>query len=116
MCNLRLLIIDVVHILPSGLHVPDDSRFLEFCHNVVSNDDHVSNDFLEFCLDCVSSDLRFLEFGLDHVSNDLRFLEWKWYSLKCLPSGFQPKELVELNLQDSQIEYLWEGVKVILFF
>uniref|UniRef100_A0A2N9HJ52 C-JID domain-containing protein n=1 Tax=Fagus sylvatica TaxID=28930 RepID=A0A2N9HJ52_FAGSY len=157
MCNLRLLIIDVVHILPSGLdHVYDDrSRFLEFCHdnifdedrvsmgflencvsrcfnddhvfndfrflefclNRVSNGDHVSNDFLEFCLDRVfnddhvSNDLRFLEFNLDHVSNDLRFLEWKWYSSKCLPSGFQPNELVELNLQYSQIEYLWEGVK-----
>jgi Leucine-rich repeat (LRR) protein len=56
-------------------------------------------------------ELHILPSGLDHVSNDLRFLQWKWYSSKCLPSGFQPQELVELNLQYSQIEYLWEGVK-----
>jgi hypothetical protein len=56
-------------------------------------------------------EVHILPSGLDHVSNDLRFLQWNWYSSKCLPSGFQPNELVELSLQYSQIEYLWEGVK-----
>jgi len=54
--------------------------------------------------------------GLNHLPNDLRFLDWFGYSSKVLPSSFQPKELVELNLQFSEIKYLWEGVKVILFF
>ena len=54
--------------------------------------------------------------GLNHLPNDLRFLDWFGYSSKVLPSSFQPKELVELNLQFSEIKYLWEEVKVILFF
>ena len=53
--------------------------------------------------------------GLNHVSNGPRFLQWIGYSSESLPSSFQPKELVELNLQSSKIKYLWEGVKVILF-
>ncbi|XP_030957492.1 disease resistance protein TAO1-like isoform X1 [Quercus lobata] len=65
MCNLRLLIIDNVHILK----------------------------------------------GLNHLSNKLRLLDWHGYSSKCLPSRFQSKELVELELQFSKIEYLWRGVK-----
>ena len=70
MCNLRLLIID-------NVHIPN---------------------------------------GLDHLSNELRFLEWRGYSSKCLPSSFQPKELVELKLWFSKLEYLWIGVKVIFLF
>ncbi|XP_030964564.1 TMV resistance protein N-like [Quercus lobata] len=49
--------------------------------------------------------------GLNHVSNGPRFLQWIGYSSESLPSSFQPKELVELNLQSSKIKYLWEGVK-----
>ncbi|XP_030964557.1 TMV resistance protein N-like [Quercus lobata] len=49
--------------------------------------------------------------GLNHVSNGPRFLHWIGYSSESLPSSFQPKELVELNLQSSKIKYLWEGVK-----
>ncbi|KAL4598414.1 hypothetical protein ACB092_11G058300 [Castanea dentata] len=49
--------------------------------------------------------------GLNLVSNTLKFLQWIGYSSKSLPSSFQPKELVELNLQSSKIKYLWEGVK-----
>ncbi|XP_065619202.1 probable WRKY transcription factor 19 [Quercus suber] len=48
---------------------------------------------------------------LNHLPNSLRFLDWFGYSSKCLPSSFQPKEIVELNLQYSEIKYLWEGVK-----
>ncbi|XP_050252990.1 TMV resistance protein N-like isoform X2 [Quercus robur] len=65
MCNLRLLIID-------NVHIPN---------------------------------------GLNHLSNELRLLEWHGYSSKCLPSRFQSKELVELKLQFSKIEYLWRGEK-----
>jgi len=70
MCNLRLLIID-------NVHIPN---------------------------------------GLNHLSYKLRLLEWRGYSSKCLPSKFQSKELVELKLRFSKIEYLWRGVKVIMFF
>ena len=54
--------------------------------------------------------------ALNHVPNSLRHLSWNRCSLNCLPSSFQPKELVGLDLWDSKLKYLWEGAKVIWFF
>ena len=53
---------------------------------------------------------------LDYLSNNLRYLIWDDYSSKCLPSSFQPEKLVNLTLQWSKMEYLWEGIKVISSF
>ena len=50
------------------------------------------------------------------VPNQLRHLSWDYCPLKCLSSSSQPKELVQLDLKDSRIEYLWEGVMVIILF
>ena len=54
--------------------------------------------------------------ALDFAPNSLKYLSLDYSSLKCLPSSFQPKELVHLDLPFSKFEYLWEGEKVILFF
>nr|POE62058.1 disease resistance protein rps6 [Quercus suber] len=48
--------------------------------------------------------------ALNHVPKDLRYLPWSFCSLKCLPSSFQPKKLVQLDLRCSKFEYLWEEV------
>ncbi|XP_050253693.1 disease resistance protein Roq1-like [Quercus robur] len=50
---------------------------------------------------------------LNRDPNELRYLERECYSLKCLPSGLPPKELVQLDLKYSRIKYLWEGVKIL---
>lgn len=42
----------------------------------------------------------------------LRLLRWPSYPNKCLPSGFQPEYLVELNMSGSNLQKLWEGTKV----
>jgi hypothetical protein len=64
--------------------------------------------------------LRLLIIHYEHIPNnfnhDLNFFELFGYSPNCLTSSFQPKELVELDLWSSKIKYIWEGVKVILFF
>ena len=63
--------------------------------------------------------LRLLIIHYEHPNNlkdDLSFFELFGYSPNCLPSSFQPKELVELDLWSSKIKYIWEGVKVISFF
>ena len=44
----------------------------------------------------------------------LRYLHWEGYSLKSLPSNFDGENLIELNLQHSNIEHLWQGKKVVL--
>lgn len=42
----------------------------------------------------------------------LRLLHWKEYPSKCLPPTFRPEYLVELNLEGSHLEYLWQGSQV----
>ncbi|XP_034680298.1 disease resistance protein RPV1-like [Vitis riparia] len=44
-------------------------------------------------------------------SDYLRYLHWEGYSLKSLPSNFDGENLIELNLQHSNIEHLWQGKK-----
>ncbi|KAL0643978.1 hypothetical protein Bca4012_042268 [Brassica carinata] len=41
----------------------------------------------------------------------LRLLEWKAYPNKCLPPTFHPEYLVKLDMQGSQLEYLWQGTQ-----
>ena len=50
------------------------------------------------------------------VPNQLRHLSWHYCPAKCLSFSSQPVELVHLELRYSKLEYLWEGVMVILFF
>ncbi|KAK0599679.1 hypothetical protein LWI29_007561 [Acer saccharum] len=47
--------------------------------------------------------------GLSNLSGKLRSLIWYGFPLTTLPSNFNPKNLVELNLRDSNLERLWEG-------
>ncbi|CAN6720180.1 unnamed protein product [Malus baccata var. baccata] len=44
---------------------------------------------------------------------ELRCLSWAGYPLKSLPSNFQFKNLVDLNMQYSRIERLWEGTQML---
>ncbi|TYI58411.1 hypothetical protein E1A91_D11G356100v1 [Gossypium mustelinum] len=46
---------------------------------------------------------------LKYLSNKLRLLEWTGYLLRCLPSSFQPNNLVALLLPYSHIKQLWKG-------
>ncbi|TXG66629.1 hypothetical protein EZV62_007904 [Acer yangbiense] len=50
--------------------------------------------------------------SLDYLSNELRFLKWHEYPLYTLPSTFEPKKLVKLDMSYSNIKYLWKGKKV----
>lgn len=50
--------------------------------------------------------------GLESFSNKISYLEWIRYPLKSLPSNFCPKKLVELQIPESHVEKLWDGVQV----
>ncbi|KAB2602551.1 TMV resistance protein N-like [Pyrus ussuriensis x Pyrus communis] len=41
------------------------------------------------------------------LPNSLRYLYWYKYPLKCLPSNFSPKNLVELHMPSSKVKKLW---------
>ncbi|OMP05536.1 hypothetical protein COLO4_08784 [Corchorus olitorius] len=46
---------------------------------------------------------------LTYLPNVLRYFHWDCCPLKSLPSNFNPHNLVELLLPDSNIEQLWDG-------
>ena len=51
--------------------------------------------------------------SLDFLSSELGYLHWGKYPFTCLPSSFQPDNLVELILPHSNITQLWKGTKVL---
>ncbi|XP_018506760.2 disease resistance protein RPV1 [Pyrus x bretschneideri] len=46
-----------------------------------------------------------------YLSHELRYLVWHGCPLKSLPSNFNPNNLVDLDIQFSNIQQLWEGTK-----
>ncbi|KAG7543923.1 Toll/interleukin-1 receptor homology (TIR) domain [Arabidopsis thaliana x Arabidopsis arenosa] len=48
----------------------------------------------------------------DQMWRQLRLLEWWGCSMRCMPSNFYAKNLVELRMPDSHLEKLWEGAQV----
>ncbi|XP_038889439.1 TMV resistance protein N-like [Benincasa hispida] len=53
----------------------------------------------------------YLSEELQYLSDQLRFLNWHGYPLKCLPSNFNPTNLLELELPNSSIQHLWTTSK-----
>ncbi|PON91046.1 TIR-NBS-LRR-like protein [Trema orientale] len=53
----------------------------------------------------------YLPQGLESLPDDLRLLYWNNYPVKSLPSAFSPHNLVELDMPNSQVEQLWNGVQ-----
>lgn len=54
--------------------------------------------------------------GLLSLPDALRYFHWERYPLKSLPTTFSAENLVELNMPNSQVEQLWNGVQVCLLF
>ncbi|XP_033146826.1 disease resistance-like protein DSC2 [Brassica rapa] len=46
--------------------------------------------------------------GLKFRASKLKFLEWYRFPLTCFPREFQPRRLVKLMMEDSNLEKLWE--------
>nr|AXU93668.1 RPP4/RPP5-like protein [Arabidopsis thaliana] len=49
--------------------------------------------------------------GIVYFPRKLRLLEWEFCPLKSLPSNFKAEYLVELIMQDSELEKLWDGTQ-----
>ena len=74
--------------------------------------DKMDNLRILFFHDVDGSNKVHLPYGLNCFPNELRILHWHGYPLRALPSNFDPKKLVKLDLSNSNIEQLWEGTKV----
>ncbi|KAB2623114.1 TMV resistance protein N-like [Pyrus ussuriensis x Pyrus communis] len=53
--------------------------------------------------------------AVDYLPNNLRFVDWPECPLKSLPPNFNPKNLVLLNMRNSQITGFREGFKFVGF-
>ncbi|KAG7543766.1 Toll/interleukin-1 receptor homology (TIR) domain [Arabidopsis thaliana x Arabidopsis arenosa] len=55
------------------------------------------------------SDKLYLPQGLNNLPRKLRLIEWSRFLMKCLPSNFCTKYLVELRMWNSKLQNLWQG-------
>ncbi|CAL9224417.1 unnamed protein product [Arabidopsis halleri] len=55
------------------------------------------------------SDKLYLPQGLNNLPRKLRLIEWSRFPMKCLPSNFCTKYLVELRMWNSKLQNLWQG-------
>ncbi|XP_010419679.1 PREDICTED: probable disease resistance protein RPP1 [Camelina sativa] len=49
--------------------------------------------------------------GLNYLSRKLRILHWSYFPMTCLPSIVNVEFLIELTMDNSKLEMLWEGIK-----
>ncbi|KAF8118181.1 hypothetical protein N665_0006s0174 [Sinapis alba] len=49
--------------------------------------------------------------GLNYLSHKLRLLDWKYFPMTCFPCDVNLEFLVELVMDHSKLEKLWEGTK-----
>ncbi|XP_010434750.1 PREDICTED: disease resistance protein RPP5-like [Camelina sativa] len=55
----------------------------------------------------------YLPQGLVYLPRKLRLLIWNNFPLKSFPSNFKAEFLVELEMEDSKLEKLWEGTQAL---
>ncbi|XP_020874571.1 probable disease resistance protein RPP1 isoform X1 [Arabidopsis lyrata subsp. lyrata] len=59
------------------------------------------------------NDKLYLPQGLNNLPRKLRILEWSHFPMKCLPSNFCTKYLVQLCMGYSKLQNLWQGNQVL---
>ncbi|TYI58400.1 hypothetical protein E1A91_D11G355100v1, partial [Gossypium mustelinum] len=99
-------------------HVLTKNTATEVIEGMIIDNKRESSKMLNLCADTFSKmkNLRLLKVlcqtncdDLKYLSNELRLLYWTGYLLRCLPSSFQPNNLVALLLPYSRIKLLWKG-------
>ena len=80
-------------ILMNSLANMKELRFLQMYAPIVSEDEVSNWNFDEASL---------------HLPNALRFLRWNGYPFSSLPKTFQAKNLVGLEMRDTNIVQLWD--------
>lgn len=51
--------------------------------------------------------------SFEHVFEGLRWFGWHYYPLKYLPANFSPQNLAAIDMQFSDINRLWQGIKML---
>ena len=50
--------------------------------------------------------------SMNYISEKLRVLIWPDFHMPCFPSSFNPEFLVKLEMKNSKLKKLWEGMQV----
>ena len=62
---------------------------------------------------CYNQNISVPTVGLESISRKITYFPWEQYPGMSLPSNFCAKLLLELNLEESEVEMLWDGVQVL---
>jgi hypothetical protein len=55
-----------------------------------------------------------LEDGFEHISRNLRWISWNGFPLPCIPTSFYLGNLVSIELENSNIKFLWKETQVLI--
>ena len=50
--------------------------------------------------------------SMNYISRKLKVLIWPMFPMPCFPSRFNPEFLVKLEMKNSRLKKLWEGMQV----
>lgn len=68
--------------------------------------------FLKFYAKMEDKEVKVLiPHGLDYLSHHIILLHWEGFPMRCMPSNFIPKCLVELTMVASKLVVLWSGIQ-----
>uniref|UniRef100_A0A7N2MH21 ADP-ribosyl cyclase/cyclic ADP-ribose hydrolase n=1 Tax=Quercus lobata TaxID=97700 RepID=A0A7N2MH21_QUELO len=107
------LINDLLHVLENNMATEAIQAIVVSCWEKYFNFEEFFEGFLKM------SNLRLLVIKTQDVlinqrhlalPNNLRYLSWRECPFKCLASSHKRMAFVQLDLQHSKFEYLWEGV------
>lgn len=54
-----------------------------------------------------------LDGDFKYLSRNLRWLYWKGFPLKCIPSNFYQRNLISLELENSDVKFVWKEMQVL---
>jgi len=55
-----------------------------------------------------------LDGDFEYLSRNLSWLSWNGFPLTCIPSSFYKENLVSIELENSNVEHLWEEPQVLI--
>lgn len=55
-----------------------------------------------------------LEGDFKYLSRNLRWLYWNGFSLTCIPSNFYQRNLISLELENSNVKLVWKEMQVLI--
>ena len=56
-----------------------------------------------------------LDGDFKYLSKKLRWLHWNGFPLTCIPSNFHQRSIVSIELENSNVKFVWNKIQVLIF-